>query len=277
MSEPLLICTDLDGTLLPDGRAPESPTARPRFARVVARSEVTLAFVTGRHRGLVEEAITEFALPRPDLVIGDVGTTVYRVVDGEWLPVPGWSDRLAAEWPEGAHARLRGLLADLAELELQESSKQAEFKLSYYLASPVESDEILAEVGRRLERRGLPVRSILSHDAQGVGLLDLVPRAAGKLAAVEFLLERGPFSRDRTVFAGDSGNDLEALIGDLPAVLVANAGEEVRGQARAGAAAGGHEGRLYLARGGFLGMNGNYAAGILEGLAHFVPEATGWM
>jgi hypothetical protein len=31
--------------------------------------------------------------------------------------------------------------------------------------------------------------------------------------------------------------------------------------------------RLYLPRGNFLGMNGNYAAGVLEGLAHFFPES----
>jgi hypothetical protein len=30
--------------------------------------------------------------------------------------------------------------------------------------------------------------------------------------------------------------------------------------------------RLYLARGNFYGMIGNYAAGVLEGLAHFIPE-----
>jgi hypothetical protein len=30
---------------------------------------------------------------------------------------------------------------------------------------------------------------------------------------------------------------------------------------------------LYLARGGFLGMNGNYSAGILEGIGHFHGHA----
>ncbi len=31
--------------------------------------------------------------------------------------------------------------------------------------------------------------------------------------------------------------------------------------------------RLYLPRGNFLGMNGNYTAGVLEGLSHFFPES----
>jgi len=34
---------------------------------------------------------------------------------------------------------------------------------------------------------------------------------------------------------------------------------------------------LYLARGDFLGMNGNYAAGILEGCVHFFPETKAWI
>jgi hypothetical protein len=30
--------------------------------------------------------------------------------------------------------------------------------------------------------------------------------------------------------------------------------------------------RLYLPEGNFLGLNGNYAAGVVEGLFHFFPE-----
>jgi hypothetical protein len=79
------------------------------------------------------------------------------------------------------------------------------------------------------------------------------------------------------VFAGDSGNDLAVLGTDIPSVLVANAETGVRKAAVAAAQAGNHEDRLYLARGGYRGMNGNYAAGVLEGVAHFVPEADRWL
>ena len=33
---------------------------------------------------------------------------------------------------------------------------------------------------------------------------------------------------------------------------------------------------LYIARGDYLGMNGNYSAGILEGVAHYMPDAEKW-
>jgi hypothetical protein len=73
------------------------------------------------------------------------------------------------------------------------------------------------------------------------------------------------------LFAGDSGNDLTVMASHLPAVLVANASDEVREQALELARRNGLVERLYLARGGFLELNGNYAAGILEGVAHFHP------
>ena len=41
--------------------------------------------------------------------------------------------------------------------------------------------------------------------------------------------------------------------------------------------AAGTRARLHVADGGLLGMNGNYAAGILEGVAHFHPEAVAWL
>ena len=108
-------------------------------------------------------------------------------------------------------------------------------------------------------------------------MLDLLPPAAGKLAAIDFLLQQQGLRSGDTVFSGDSGNDLEVLASRLPSVLVANASDEVKAQAREAAAANGHSEALYIARGGFLGMNGNYAAGILEGLAHFLPETTEWL
>ena len=45
----LLLCTDLDRTLIPNGTQPESPRARELFKRLVSHEEVTLVYVTGRH------------------------------------------------------------------------------------------------------------------------------------------------------------------------------------------------------------------------------------
>ena len=74
MNRQLLLCTDLDRTVLPNGPQSESQGARTLFAALAARPEVTLAYVTGRDRHLVEQAIANYSLPHPDYVISDVGT-----------------------------------------------------------------------------------------------------------------------------------------------------------------------------------------------------------
>jgi len=51
----------------------------------------------------------------------------------------------------------------------------------------------------------------------------------------------------------------------------------VRNVAEEAAQAAGWADRLYIAQGGALGMNGNYSAGILEGVLHYVPEAKAWL
>ncbi|MDD2929722.1 MAG: HAD family hydrolase, partial [Sideroxydans sp.] len=89
---------------------------------------------------------------------------------------------------------------------------------------------------------------------------------------IEFLMRQQGYGRLDTVFAGDSGNDLDVLQSDVPAVLVANASPELKQQV-----AHLHKASLCTARGGFLGMNGNYSAGILEGAAYHWPEIEAWL
>ena len=80
------------------------------------------------------------------------------------------------------------------------------------------------------------------------------------------------FDHSNTVFAGDSGNDMPLLISAVPSVLVANAHEDIIKQSQTQAKELGNTNCLYLAKGGFLGMNGNYSAGILEGIVHYHPD-----
>jgi sucrose-6F-phosphate phosphohydrolase len=271
--KPLLLCTDLDRTLIPNGSEPESLDARPRFRRFVARPEVTLVYVTGRHQGLVREAIAEYDLPVPDVVIGDVGTSIFRVTTNDWEPLPDWQEEIGRDWGGVGRDRLAERFADLKPLRLQEPEKQAPFKLSYYAPSDSDSRALKSELEARLALLGVNASLIWSIDeAADIGLLDVLPAGATKYHAVDFLMRRLGHDETTTVFAGDSGNDLEVLVSPIPSVLVANGHPEVREQALRLAAANGQSERLYCARGGWSGMNGNYSAGILEGIAHFRPD-----
>ncbi len=270
----ILICTDLDRTLLPNGSQPESSGARPRFRALAAHPDVSVAYVTGRHHALVDQAIAEFDIPVPDYLIGDVGTSIYRVQGRAWLPEQAWQAEIAASWGGRDGPALHALIADIEGLLQQEPSKQGPYKLSYYTPEDWDRPARLAEIESCLERAGIAANLVWSLDEHaGTGLLDVLPAAASKLSAVQWLIHRQGLNDERTVCAGDSGNDLAMLTGPINAVLVANAAAEVRADAAGLAEAAGYTDRLYQAKGDFHGMNGCYSAGILEGVAYYLPES----
>jgi sucrose-6-phosphatase len=274
----LLLCTDLDRTLIPNGEQAESPEARRYFARLTAHPQVTLVYVTGRHKALVEEAIETYALPRPDLVISDVGTMIYDTSADSWKAWSSWELEIKPQWAGFGHADLAALFHDLGVLRLQEQEKQNTFKLSYYLPQDIDVNALLSEMEQRLARNAVHASLIYSVDeAADTGLLDVLPRNATKLHAIQFVREHLGFTLPETVFSGDSGNDLPVLISEVQGTLVANATEHLRNQARSEAENNGHSESLYIAGGGYLGMNGNYSAGILEGIAHYCPYARDWI
>jgi sucrose-6-phosphatase len=274
MPDHLLLCTDLDRTLLPNGPQPESLQARNEFAALAADSRLVLAYVTGRDRQLVQQALTEYQLPQPDFVIGDVGTTIYRIeADGNWRADQAWEARIGADWSGRTNRELRHLLAGVPDLRLQEESKQNRHKLSYYLALDTDRKAVVKNVTERLQTAAVRARVVWSIDEQAaIGLLDILPASASKYHAVAMLQQLLGCTDSNTVFSGDSGNDMEVLTSSIPAVLVANSDPEVQKEALQLAAASGHSAQLYIARGGYNDMNGNYSAGILEGIAHYHPE-----
>jgi sucrose-6-phosphatase len=277
----LLICTDLDRTLLPNGTQPESPEARTIFTRLVSRPEVYLVYVSGRNLALVQDAIQEYDLPTPHWIVGDVGSTMYKYEGDRWKSWQNWTQQIAGDWRGFNAIDLEPLFSDLAEIShlvLQEPDQQSRFKLSYYLPLDIEKDALQQYIKLRLEEQNISASLIYSVDeAKEIGLLDILPARATKLHAVEFLMGQLNFDDGNTVFAGDSGNDLPMLISAVPSVLVANAPEDIIVQSQQQAKELGNTHRLYLAQGGFLGMNGNYSAGILEGIVHYYPDTQRWI
>lgn len=269
----LLLCTDLDRTLIPNGTAPEDPRARQIFATLCDSPDVILTYVTGRDRALVRAAIRDYALPLPDYVISDVGSKIYRLSNDSWDEWTVWEEHLQEEWPSATHRRIISLLQEIPDLLLQEEARQSPHKVSYYLPLSLDVTEIIDLVRTRLEGWQIPANLIWSIDeAKNIGLLDLLPRRADKRLAIEFLRRQLNYQQDEVLFAGDSGNDLAVIESDIPSVLVANAAAEVKLAARNWALQNNGAATLYIAKGGLLQMNGNYCAGILEGICHFAPE-----
>ncbi len=271
----LLLCTDLDRTLLPNGDQAESVGARDAFARFTARPEVRLVYVTGRDPDLVDEAIATWDIPEPDLLIADVGTTIAARESGRWQRWTRWDAILAADWSHHSRDDLQAVVEAAGGLKLQPPSRQSRFKLSYDTFAGAAGTAVAGTVRRLLDSAGVRANVVWSEDETvQQGLLDILPAAASKRTALEFVMTTGGYGSREVLFAGDSGNDLDVLTSPIPAVLVGNATAGVREEARQRATAAKEASSLYCARGGVLGMNGHYAAGILEGVLHFYPEWT---
>lgn len=256
--EKLLLAADLDRTVLPNGAQQEPTDAREKFTAFTKQDFVTLAYISGRGETLLKAAIAEYDIPLPAFAIGDVGTTIFVTHDNSWQPLPEWQEAIAKDWNGNTHTDLLQLLSDIPELTLQEDSKQNTYKLSYYTPVDTDRDALITKMEQRLQPAGVQAALIWSIDeAANIGLMDVLPKTATKLHALEFLMEHLGFSKDNTVFCGDSGNDMPALVSGLNAVLVGNARDEVKQEAQSKSA------NLYIAK-------GYYSVGVLEGVAHYV-------
>jgi sucrose-6F-phosphate phosphohydrolase len=269
----ILICSDLDRTLIPNGYQEESADARPVFRQLAENANIYLAYVSGRDKQLILDAIEEFYLPMPDYAIGDVGTTLYRIIDDDWQLSDDWSDEIGKDWQGLSWEALAECFEDIDDVRLQELEKQSQHKLSFYADKNVDHQQLKKTILVILTQMGVRANIIWSVDEISAnGLLDIIPARANKLHAIQFLMQQEQFSEDRTVFAGDSGNDLDVLTSGLQAILVKNAMDEVRKEAVEKLSDKHMLNRLYLPEGNFLGLNGNYAAGVIEGLFHFFAE-----
>ena len=274
----LLLCTDLDRTLIPNGPHPETKHARILFKELVKRDDVKLVYVTGRDSGLVRKAVKNFNLPLPDYVIADVGSTIYKVDGAQWTPLDTWENIISRDWKNHSYRELHRHLAGVEHLVLQEYHKQNRHKLSYYVPLYVNKEVVMMQIQEVFNAIDVQANLIWSIDEPAqIGLLDILPASASKLKAIEYLMEELECDIGQTLFAGDSGNDLSVMVSPIRSIVVANASDDVKQRAREEMSNNVEQNSLYFACGDYLGMNGNYSAGILEGVAHYIPEMDQWL
>ena len=278
MTPRILLCTDLDRTLIPNGPQSESVNARKIFTELVSRDELTLTYVTGRHLEIIEQAIKNYQLPVPDYIIADVGSTIYQSGPDGWTHWQEWENEISPCWANKSHYDIKALLGDISFLRMQEMQKQNTHKLSYYVPLQTDHEKLINEIDSRLQQAGVKAAIIWSIDEPAaIGLLDIVPANVSKKHAIEFLMEKQNFNIKNTVFSGDSGNDLQVIASPIQSILVANASDKIKSTALEQTRKLGIEDTLYIARGAYMGMNGNYSAGVIEGLVHFIPETEEWV
>lgn len=269
---PSALVTDLDGTLIP---LPDNPQHRLDLDVLVSELQnknATLVFSTGRHFASVERAIAEFRLPQPEWMICDVGTSIrHRTAAGQFELVTEYEAYLDAIIQGMSVGRLRTILASIEGLRPQEDEKQGAFKLSYY-AIAAQLAERVGEIQERLEESKAPFSIVHSIDPfNGDGLIDLLPSGISKAHALSWWRNHVGLDAEDVVFAGDSGNDLAALVSGCRAILVNNAHRDLARQVYEQHRDQGWTNRLHLAR-------ASATSGVLEGarwfgLAAQLPDA----
>ena len=201
----LVLATDLDGTFL-GGTADD----RKVFYNWIEanRDRVGLIFVTGRDPGFITNLTRRQGVPKPDYVVGDVGTTVAEVDDDHYLvPIPALEEKIATAWND-ASALVQAKLRSARGLKLQSTGFR--YRVSFDL-DPETFDEatldIIADMG---------LDALISDNR----FLDVLPKGISKGPTLVDLLTHLRIKNDRCLVAGDTLNDLSMLALGLPAVAV---------------------------------------------------------
>lgn len=232
----LILATDLDGTFLGGSDAQRQALYR----TLQSRPDVLLIFVTGRDRAFLQDLVAQPGMPTPDLIIGDVGTSVWDTAT--WEPIEALEQEIRDRWGD-AQQRVLNLLRDEPGLTLQPTPFR--HRVSYYYDPQTLRDATL----RKVEAAGFDW--LLSAETY----FDVLPRGVQKGPTLLRLIERLGLARERVLVAGDTLNDLSLFQTGLKGVAVGNS-----------------ETKLLDAIDGFDWVHkarGEGAAGIAEAIRHF--------
>jgi len=268
-----IIATDLDRTLIPDGKAPLNKFAMKIFKDFVEKDKFYLVFVTGRNRELIEEGIKNYSLPRPDFCISSVGTIIYKYEKGRLIKLEDWQRNIKKSSKGFSAKKIKLALKGLPVTE-QPKKNLNPFKESFYLKLNKNTEEIVEKVREKLSKKIPTAQVIYSIDHEKrVGLLDVIPKKATKLSALKFLTKKLKIKKENVLYSGDSGNDTLPLTSGFKSVLVKNASHDIREAVLQIAKEKKITKQVYPAKGNFKfnskTFNGNYVSGILEGMKHF--------
>lgn len=206
----LALATDLDGTFLGGDEAQRHLLYDWLRSR---REQVTLIFVTGRDLPFIRELVADGWVPRPDFVIGDVGTTI---AGGPAIaPMPALERPIAQAWGD-AGPRVRALLDN--EPGLRPQNTPFRYRQSYYY----EPSQLQQATLDKIDAAGFDW--LISADTY----LDVLPRGISKGPTLMRLVQHLNLHPDDLLTAGDTLNDLSLFQTGLASVAVGNAEPALR-------------------------------------------------
>ncbi|WP_230769289.1 HAD-IIB family hydrolase [Sphingomonas sp. Leaf4] len=236
----LLLVSDIDNTLLGEAEAAAAFNLWHGDQR-----DMAFGIATGRSLHSALAILAQNHVAPPAVMITSVGSEIYHHVHGGvYARDDAWTRRIDAGWDRAAIARL---LATVADLRPQSPLEQRSHKLSYFTGGEADITERVRDL---LAAAGVTASVIHSHGRY----LDVLPLAASKGTAVEYVRQHHGLRPDQVIVAGDSGNDVEMLRACARSIIVGNYSDGLAQRADLA--------HSYVARTG-------YAFGIMEGVAHF--------
>jgi hypothetical protein len=269
----ILIATDLDRTLFPNGNQ-EYDNSMHLFCKILKNEKLSLAFVTGRNIDLVKQGIEEFHAPLPENIIAEVGTKIYEKDRNSFIEDEDWIKSISSSTKGWNIGNFKDEIALQKGMRMQEEEKYNQFKLSYYLDDPKASSNIVKEATKIVSsicKDALVVYSV--DETHNVGLLDILPKFATKLTALEYLRKKKGLEKEDIIYCGDSGNDILPLTFGYKSILVRNAIDDVKNTVEQLSMQKNIIDKLYIAK-GLDKLNGYYVSGIIEGLIkhNIIPD-----
>lgn len=236
----LLLVSDIDNTLLGHSDASDAFNLWHGDQR-----DMAFGIATGRSLHSALSILAQHRVSPPMVMITSVGSEIYHRTHGNvYLRDDDWSSIIDMGWDREAIAEI---LATMPGIQPQSPLEQRRYKLSYFTGGHGDAAE---RVRDRLSGAGFNASVIQSHNRY----LDILPLAASKGTAVDYVRQRLNLRPDQVIVAGDSGNDVEMLRACPHAIIVGNYSDGLADRPELA--------HSYVAKRG-------YAFGIMEGVAHF--------
>ena len=160
------------------------------------------------------------------------------------------------------HSKIKMAMKHLEALQLQSEESQSDFKISYRYEGD-ESHKLIDQINEILQWESLTYSCLVGFSPQSNReMVDLLPKGVDKAYALEWLSDLHGWTSNRIFYAGDSGNDLAALIKDYASVLVGNAKDRLRSEIKALLSEQKSDRSCYFAE-------SPATSGVLEGMKHF--------